>query len=157
RSKPPVLRRNTGVHPERRSNCSRDPERTGIQVPFSNTFATISDANDWFANRDALSKPPLRFNNFGASLGGPVRVPHLYNGRDRTFFFLSIEDAVSVQPQPPVNVVVPSMEARRNAPPAVAAVLNAYPLPNRPYGSDGDADITGLARYVGAYSLRQSQ
>jgi len=49
------------------------------------------------------------------------------------------------------------MEARRNAPPAVTAVLNAYPLPNRPYGSDGDADITGLARYVGAYSLRQSQ
>jgi len=116
-----------------------------------------ADANDWFANRDALSKPPLRFNNFGGTLGGPVRVPRLYNGRDRTFFFLSIEDAVSVQPQPPVNVVVPSMEARRNAPPAVTAVLNAYPLPNRPYGSDGDADITGLARYVGAYSLRQSQ
>lgn len=59
------------------------------------------DANPWnldFAN--ALAKEqgkPLtrksrdRQNDFGGSLGGPVRIPHLYNGRDKTFFFFSWE------------------------------------------------------------------
>ncbi len=34
---------------------------------------------------------PFRQNQFGGSLGGPVIIPHLYNGRDRTFFFASYE------------------------------------------------------------------
>lgn len=34
---------------------------------------------------------PVRQNQFGGSLGGPVIIPHLYNGRDRTFFFASYE------------------------------------------------------------------
>jgi len=32
-----------------------------------------------------------RKNDYGGSLGGPVRIPHLYNGTDRTFFFFSWE------------------------------------------------------------------
>jgi hypothetical protein len=36
-------------------------------------------------------KAPERFNTFGGSLGGPVTIPHLYHGRDRTFFFLDYE------------------------------------------------------------------
>jgi hypothetical protein len=32
-------------------------------------------------------KPRDRQNDFGGSLGGPVRIPHLYDGRDKTFFF----------------------------------------------------------------------
>ncbi|HTC32735.1 MAG TPA: carboxypeptidase regulatory-like domain-containing protein, partial [Bryobacteraceae bacterium] len=37
------------------------------------------------------SKAPKRFNTFGGSLGGPVMIPHLYNGRDKTFFFVDYE------------------------------------------------------------------
>jgi hypothetical protein len=36
-------------------------------------------------------KPRDRQNDFGGSLGGPVRIPHLYNGHDKTFFFFSWE------------------------------------------------------------------
>src|ERR1700733_5873175 len=36
-------------------------------------------------------KPRDRQNDFGGSLGGPVRIPHLYNGRDKTFFFFAWE------------------------------------------------------------------
>jgi hypothetical protein len=36
-------------------------------------------------------KAPERFNTFGGSLGGPLTIPHLYHGRDRTFFFLDYE------------------------------------------------------------------
>src|SRR6202044_453719 len=30
-----------------------------------------------------------RKNDYGGSFGGPLRIPHLYNGTDRTFFFFS--------------------------------------------------------------------
>jgi hypothetical protein len=62
------------------------------------------DANNWFNNgylaetpesnaaaRDLLQRPPDTKNDFGGSLGGPVRIPHLYNGKDRTFFFFGWE------------------------------------------------------------------
>ena len=35
--------------------------------------------------------PVYRQHDFGATIGGPVRIPKLYNGRDRTFFFFSYE------------------------------------------------------------------
>ncbi len=42
--------------------------------------------------QDFYDKPTqLIRNEFGASLGGPVRLPHLYNGKDRTFFFFAWE------------------------------------------------------------------
>lgn len=49
------------------------------------------DANDFFRNASGASKPSFRMNNFGAVFGGPVHIPKLYNGRDRTFFFLNYE------------------------------------------------------------------
>lgn len=47
----------------------------------------IFDARSFFDQR----KLPLRRNQFGATLHGPVRIPGLYNGRDRTFFMFSWE------------------------------------------------------------------
>src|ERR1700678_2626379 len=37
------------------------------------------------------SKSPKKFNTFGFSLSGPVTIPHLYNGHDKTFFFADYE------------------------------------------------------------------
>ncbi len=88
-----------------------------------------TDANDWFANQLAVPRAPLRFNDFGGTLGGPMRIPHLYNGHDRTFFFLSVENLVMLQPQPVAFAPVPTLAARQNAPPLAAAVLDAFPLP----------------------------
>src|ERR1700688_1386268 len=49
------------------------------------------DARDWFANANGLPKPELRQNDFGGTLGGPILIPKLYDGRSRTFFFFSYE------------------------------------------------------------------
>ena len=49
------------------------------------------NSNDFFANRAGRSLPPFKFNQFGGVLGGPVVIPHVYNGRDKTFFFVSTE------------------------------------------------------------------
>jgi len=45
------------------------------------------DARNYF-NARVQPQPPFRRNQFGASLGGPVVLPKLYNGRSRTFFFV---------------------------------------------------------------------
>jgi hypothetical protein len=41
------------------------------------------DARSWLAPRRA----PVRQNEFGAMIGGPVWIPKVYNGKDKTFFF----------------------------------------------------------------------
>jgi hypothetical protein len=38
-----------------------------------------------------IRKPRDRQNDFGGSLGGPVDIPHIYNGHDKTFFFFAWE------------------------------------------------------------------
>jgi hypothetical protein len=38
-----------------------------------------------------LLRPRQRRNDYGASLGGPVEIPKLYNGHDKTFFFVNFE------------------------------------------------------------------
>jgi len=45
------------------------------------------DARNYFA----LTRQILKRNQFGGDLGGPLSIPHLYNGKDRTFFFVDYE------------------------------------------------------------------
>ncbi len=49
------------------------------------------DANSFFANRSGTPRGSFKRNQFGASLGGPVYLPQLYRGKDRTFFFFNYE------------------------------------------------------------------
>ncbi|MBI3684100.1 MAG: TonB-dependent receptor [Acidobacteria bacterium] len=42
-------------------------------------------------NPFATVRPPFRYNQYGASAGGPIVLPKLYNGRNRTFFFFTYE------------------------------------------------------------------
>ncbi len=48
-------------------------------------------------NQPAVPRSKLRYNDFGGTIGGPVYIPHLYNGRDKTFFFFSDEARRVVQ------------------------------------------------------------
>src|SRR5205807_4842792 len=49
------------------------------------------------ARQDTFTKAPfLNRNEFGASAGGPVYIPKIYDGRNRTFFFISYEGARTV-------------------------------------------------------------
>jgi hypothetical protein len=46
-------------------------------------------ANNFFNNLKELDRPPLRYNNFGFTIGGPIFIPRLY--KKKTFFFFSQE------------------------------------------------------------------
>jgi hypothetical protein len=87
------------------------------------------DANSWFGNFNGLKRPALRQNDFGFTLGGPVYVPKIYDGRNRTFFFVSHESLRLIQPVISVPSRVPSLAARQQATGMVKALLEAYPLP----------------------------
>ncbi len=56
---------------------------------------SVFSASNPFARRDADGKPLLspwsNWNNFGGTFGGPVYIPGVYNGKNRTFFFVSDE------------------------------------------------------------------
>jgi hypothetical protein len=49
------------------------------------------DANDFFSNRAGKARQIYKQNDFGATIGGPVWLPKLYNGKNKTFFFFSYE------------------------------------------------------------------
>ena len=49
------------------------------------------DANNFFNNRAGIKIPVYKQNDFGASFGGPVWIPKIYKGKDKTFFFFSYE------------------------------------------------------------------
>jgi hypothetical protein len=55
------------------------------------------NANDFFANRSGTQRAPFKFNQFGGTVGGPVVIPKLYNGKNRTFFFVNTEFVRFVQ------------------------------------------------------------
>ena len=53
----------------------------------------IFNANAWGNKLTVpyIARPVYRYNDFGGTLGGPVWIPRIYNGRDKTFFFVSYE------------------------------------------------------------------
>lgn len=51
----------------------------------------LFDANDWFRNHNGIAKGPFHYAEFGGTFGGPLFVPKLYNGREKTFFFFAYE------------------------------------------------------------------
>ena len=58
----------------------------------------VLDADSWLNDyqnatfgSSSTTKPLDTQNDFGASVGGPVRIPWLYNGKDKTFFFFNYE------------------------------------------------------------------
>jgi hypothetical protein len=126
------------------------------------TFTTKSGTSQYhgslfeYLQNDALDadpygfngKSPKHFNTFGGSLGGPLSIPHLYNGKDKTFFFLDYEGnrrstAVAEQFLVPTQgerngdltalggPIIPTIN------PTAVALLTYYPFPN----------VTGQANY----------
>ena len=113
------------------------------------------DANDWFSNYFGQPEPPLRQNDFGGSLGGPVDIPHLYDGKDKTFFFFSYEGLRVTQPQAATLSFVPDIYARMCTPAPLQQVLNAFPQPTTstpPLGCSSPDPNNGLAQFVGGWS-----
>ncbi len=49
------------------------------------------DANDFFSNKNGTPRGAFTQNQFGFNVGGPVFIPKIYNGKNKTFFFVNYE------------------------------------------------------------------
>ncbi len=97
-----------GLDTVQQYNVEMSVSSARYESPITAVLSTRSGTNEWHgglfytgrnngfglarARQDYYLKPPqLIRNEYGVSLGGPVRLPHVYNGKNRTFFFFSYE------------------------------------------------------------------
>ncbi|MEO8130452.1 MAG: TonB-dependent receptor, partial [Bryobacteraceae bacterium] len=72
----------------------------------------LTQSYDAIAGKSVTS-PRLNRNQFGANVGGPVVLPKLYNGKNKTFFFFNWESGYAAQGASPQYKIVPTV-AQRN-------------------------------------------
>src|SRR5216110_256295 len=111
------------------------------------------DARNFFDHKSDLDTrrvPPFARNEFGVTNGGPLFVPHIYDGRGKTFYFAEYQGFRQVLGTTQV-FPVPTLAERQGIDTTtfpgdtltvpvsskVAALLASYPLPNDPQGAFG--------------------
>ena len=107
------------------------------------------DANNWFNNHYGKPISPLRQNDFGGTVGGPIHLIPFAVGEHALYFFGSYEGLRLTQPQAASIQYVPDTALRQNAPATLKPILNAYPL-QTPGGIDY---ASGLAQFIQPFSL----
>ena len=58
---------------------------------YGHIRSTNMDANAFFSNAAGIPITNQPNKTWGASFGGPIWIPHVYNGKNKTFFFLGVE------------------------------------------------------------------
>jgi hypothetical protein len=71
----------------------------------------IFTANNFFSNRAGVERPDRKYYRYGGQINGPVLLPYIYNGRDKTFFMFSYEKQYNKRPEPEV-FTVPTVRMR---------------------------------------------
>jgi len=69
-------------------------------------------ANDFFANRVGAAPGDFNYDRWSGSLSGPIYIPKLYNGRNKTFFMWAYEQLKDRRPRGATNLTVPTAENR---------------------------------------------
>jgi hypothetical protein len=84
--------------------------------------------NDAFNARNTFlaAVTPFKQNQFGGSLGGPVLIPKLYNGRNKTFFFIAAEGFTYRQPVQSFFRVPTAADLRGDLSDVPAQVFNPF-------------------------------
>ncbi len=88
-------------------------------VSKSGTNQLHGAAFEYFRNTDlnarqffSATRNIVKENNFGGTIGGPVYIPKLYDGRNKAFFFFSYEKALETTGSPSGFTSVPSAAMR---------------------------------------------
>src|SRR5215472_4618115 len=83
--------------------------RSGTNSPHGSLYYFNRDrsrsANNFFSNRSGQPLPIRTYHRFGGVLNGPVYIPKVYNGRDKTFFLFSYERLLDNVAEPQVFTV----------------------------------------------------
>jgi outer membrane receptor protein involved in Fe transport len=95
---------------------------------------TDFDANSFFNNQQGLPVGVLKRNQFGGTIGGPIVIPKVVNGRNKVFFFFSYEGQrqTSLEALSETTVYTPQ-EAQGNFSGSAGQAQVAAFLANNPY------------------------
>jgi hypothetical protein len=104
---------------------------------------TITSANDWFNNKSGVERPALIRNNFGGSIGGPIK-------RDRAFFFFNYEGFREAKGSPVVREV-PLPTLGQGIVRYVAATGNGNDFGSCPAGTAAGVNCVNRAQISAAY------
>lgn len=129
------------------------------------------NANSYFNNLNGLSRDVLKRNQFGATLGGPVMLPHV-DGRNRFFWFFSYQGqrqthrdtstTTTFTPQELNGDFSHSNSTQDGPDPGVVSFLQTYPYfqPNSALAAQGIIDPTRIdpvsQNYVNAHLIPTS-
>jgi len=122
------------------------------------------DARNFFDHANAVDRrrlPPFARNEFGGTIGGPVALPHIYDGRGKTHFFVEYQGfrqllgTTQVMPVPSVaerhgidTTTFPGDTLTVPVNSSVVALLARYPLPNEPTGPYGARSYATSSKVV---------
>ncbi|MBE0660232.1 MAG: TonB-dependent receptor [Bryobacteraceae bacterium] len=87
-------------------------------------------ANDFFANATKTPRPDFYYHRWGASAGGPVVLPKLYDGRNRTFFMYGYEGINEARPRNNGTPTVPTTEMKNGDFSKLLGVASSYQIYN---------------------------
>ena len=85
--------------------------RSGTNDPHGSLFYFLRNGSLNARNFFSASQDTLKRNQFGGTLGGPVFLPKIYNGRDKTFFFFSYQGTRISEAPSNLLTLVPSGSA----------------------------------------------
>jgi hypothetical protein len=151
--------------------------RSGTNSEHGSAFEFLRnsalDARNFFDRRslaDPRRIPPFIRNEFGVTNGGPVVLPRLYNGRDKTYYFVEYQgfrqvlSATEVIPVPTVaeragrdTTAFPGDTLIVPVNPRIAKLIARYPLPNDsqgPYGQRTYATSSKVTTVSDQFSAR---
>ena len=106
----------------------------------------VLDANTFFNNLNGTPRGAFTQNQYGFNLGGPVIIPKIYNGKNKTFFFVNYE-GFRLRQGASYTETVPTLQERSGDLSALAASqkVNVYdPLTTCGTGAPGTPACTGL-------------
>lgn len=71
-------------------------------------------ANNFFNNRIGGERPPRQYYRYGGQVNGPIYIPKIYNGTDRTFFMFSYEKQLDERAEPETFTVPTALMRQGN-------------------------------------------
>jgi hypothetical protein len=90
--------------------------KSGTNTPHGTAYWFLRnsefDANDFFQNRNGIPLGNLKRHQAGFTFGGPIVIPKLYNGRNKTFFFTDYEAFREAALAPSAFTVPTALERR---------------------------------------------
>jgi hypothetical protein len=83
--------------------------KNGTNTPHGSAYGFFRsrdwDANTFFANRAGQTTPNYEYHHWGATLTGPVYIPKIFDGRNRTFFSFGYDHVRDVESDASINSV----------------------------------------------------